>query len=527
MLSLNKKKKIVYSALAVTALALPVSALAVNKINSLEDTYAATMPASFNDQNFYDCVLAEFQSEFPNETVASTGLTDAQLAKIAELTCSGQDKADEEKISDVTGLNKMTSLTKLGLSFQNLSEIDITSNTALTYLAISKNNISSIDVARNTSLATLAMSYNGLTGIDVSQNTSLTYLDVSHNNIAALNLTSNTQLETLGITYNKLTTLNLVNNTSLTELYAAGNQFTSLDLSHNVMLELIGLESNQLTSLDVSNNVALEKLGIQSNQLSKIDVSKNSNLVELKVDNIMVQSGVVPLSVAPEVTLDLSKLSFLEESQSFDDSDDYVYNKTSKIITVSDFGRTGGYAQISSEAANRTYKLQIPNFLMFDANGGSDASSAVICYPTVAAGSCSVTVPAVTPVRTGYEFKGYADSANAISPAYSVGSNISLTDPKIIYAVWGEKDTDTGDDTGSDAGNKEDGKDSENAAQEDGKDDVPVPNTSAVTPDTGVNTKTEENGSLMVTYALPLVVVALAGVLFKRNRSKKHIKFER
>ena len=61
------------------------------------------------------------------------------------------------------------------------------------------------------------------------------------------------------------------------------------------------------------------------------------------------------------------------------------------------------------------------------------------------------------------------------------------------------------------------------------EDETPVPSTSkkGITPDTGANTKTEENGNLVATYALPMVVIVLAGILFKRNRSKKYIKFER
>lgn len=507
MLSLNKKKKMMFSVLAITALALPVSVFTVNKIGSLEDTYAATMSSGFNDQNFYDCVLAEFQSEFPNEAVASTGLTDTQLAKITELTCSGEDKAEEEKISNVSGLNKMTSLTRLILSFQNLSEIDVTSNSDLTYLAIPKNNINSIDITNNTKLKTFAISYNGLTEIDVSKNTLLTYLDVSHNNIVALNLTGNTKLEKLGITYNKLTTLNLGNNTNLTELYAAGNQFTSLDLSKNAMLKLIGLESNQLTTLDVTQNIALEKLGIQSNQLSMIDVSKNINLVELKADDIMVRSNIAPLSIAPKTTFDLSKLGFLEETQSLGSSSDYVYDKTGKLLTIENFGGMGGYIQVSSEVDNRTYKIQIPNFLMFDANGGNNAPSVAMCYPVIAAGSCSVTIPTKIPVRTGYEFKGYADSADATVSSYAIGSNINLTEPKTIYAVWHEKDTNA----------------------EDSSDDISVPNTSKsdMAPNTGSYTKVEDNNNSVTIFILPVMVVVVVGILFARGRSRTRVRFER
>lgn len=519
MLSLSKKKKMVFSALAATALAVPVSVLAVNKINSFEDTYAATMPASFTDQNFYDCVLAEFQSEFPNEAVASTGLTDAQLAKITEVVCDGENEADSAKISNTVGLSKMTALTKLNLRFQKITEIDVSKNTALTFINLPKNNISSIDVTKNTGLTLLAMPYNGLNEIDVSKNTALTYLDVSHNGISSLNLSNNVLLETLGVTYNSLSSLNLTSNVKLSQLYAGNNQIASLDLSKNTALTLIGLESNNLTSLDVTNNVALEKLGVQSNQLTSLDVSQNSNLTELKTDDILVQSDIAPLTLTPKITFSLSKLGFLEAAQNINNTDNYAYNSSNKVLTINNFGASN-YAQVSSETVNRTYKLQIPDFLLFDANGGEGAPSSVICYAGTGLSSCSVTIPSDAPSRNGYQFKGYADTSDASSATYAAGSSVYLSEPRVMYAVWEEDDTDGGDDSSS-TGDTDGDSDSD-------EEDVLVPNTSkGTTPDTGANTKAEENNSSVMTYVLPVMAVVLAGALFGKNRSKKHVKFER
>ena len=191
MLSLNKKKKVAFSALAVTALALPVSVLAVNKISSFENTYAATMPASFKDQNFYDCVLAEFQSEFPNETVASTGLTDAQLAKIKTVWCPGNDNS---KISDATGIEKMTAVTGITLDKNSLKTIDVSKNVNLIVLALTENQLTSLDVSKNPELMNLRVYGNSLTSLDVSHNPKLEVLLAHSNSLTSMDISSNSDL---------------------------------------------------------------------------------------------------------------------------------------------------------------------------------------------------------------------------------------------------------------------------------------------------------------------------------------------
>ena len=246
----------------------------------------------------------------------------------------------------------------------------------------------------------------------------------------------------------------------------------------------------------------------------------------------------------------------------------YTFNSNKNTIIVNNYSGAGGVVQVSSSAQGRTYKLQLPKFVKFDANGGDGSPSAVSCYSAAATGACSVAVPSAMPTRSGYDFKGYADSADAENAIYNVGGSISLTEPKTVYAVWNKKSTNIddnggnsgdgnndngGDGTGDVDGGDTNGNDNNNTSDDtnggdtddkdsdtsgtstasDGnsgeEDDTPVPSTSkkGITPDTGANTKTEENGNLVVTYALPMVVIVLAGILFKRNRSKKYIKFER
>ena len=55
---------------------------------------------------------------------------------------------------------------------------------------------------------------------------------------------------------------------------------------------------------------------------------------------------------------------------------------------------------------------------------------------------------------------------------------------------------------------------------------IPVPNTSSGAPDTGANTKMEENNSFVMAYILPIVAIGIVATGFVRHRNKGHRKFE-
>ena len=204
-------------------------------------------------------------------------------------------------ISDLTGIEDFTALTKLicwaneltSLDVSNnlalnyldcdnnqLTSLDVSNNTALTYLYCFSNELTSLDVSSNISLAILQCQYNQLTSLDVSNNTSLTYLDCDNNQLTSLDV-NNTALTYLNCGNNQLTSLDVSNNTDLTTLNCYNNQLTSLDVSNNTAFTWLSCYSNQLTSLDVSNNTALTYLDCDNNQLTSLDVSNNTSLIFL------------------------------------------------------------------------------------------------------------------------------------------------------------------------------------------------------------------------------------------------------
>jgi len=67
----------------------------------------------------------------------------------------------------------------------------------------------------------------------------------------------------------------------------------------------------------------------------------------------------------------------------------------------------------------------------YNANGGSGAPSS----QSVMSGS-KLTLSSVTPVRSGYTFKGWSTQSWATSPSYSAGCMYTITSNMTLYAVW-------------------------------------------------------------------------------------------
>ena len=86
-----------------------------------------------------------------------------------------------------------------------------------------------------------------------------------------------------------------------------------------------------------------------------------------------------------------------------------------------------------------TYK----NTLIFDANGGVNApekQEIIVTYPQTAS---SIKLPAETPTKNGYTFKGWATSPTSTSVNYYAGSTVTIGKARIpenqnliLYAVW-------------------------------------------------------------------------------------------
>lgn len=154
------------------------------------NTFAASIGnPSFMDQNFYECVVRQYDASFPGEITIATNvyetvLTDAQLAKMQTLNCDfgPSEYAASAKIANSAGIDKLSNLQTLYLSDNSLTSINLSQNKKLVTLRLDNNSLASLDLSNNVNLETLLVANNPIQEIDISNNTSLSrfYISDSH-----------------------------------------------------------------------------------------------------------------------------------------------------------------------------------------------------------------------------------------------------------------------------------------------------------------------------------------------------------
>ena len=258
----------------------------ITKIMMTSKNYEEPANNAFTDQNFYNCVVDAYNKKNPDDHKEYTdNLTDEELQTIVTLSCLGSGKSDNEKITDTTGLEKLSNITSLDLRNNKLSNIDLSNNIYLTFLSLGSNQLFSIDVKHNTNLTQLYLSSNQITEIDVNQNTKLTYLDLRDNNLNKIDVITNIELLYLDLGWNKITNINVSTNKELKVLDLQYNDLSSIDVDTNKNLTSLDLSHNELTDIDVRNNKELGVLDLRNNQLSVADLTSNTKLYHLYLND--------------------------------------------------------------------------------------------------------------------------------------------------------------------------------------------------------------------------------------------------
>ncbi|EIA7533117.1 class 1 internalin InlJ [Listeria monocytogenes] len=238
---------------------------------TIKNTLKAGQTQSFNDwfpdDNFASEVAAAFEMQ------ATDTISEKQLATLTSLDCH------YSSIADMTGIEKLTGLTKLICTSNNITTLDLSKNTNLTYLECKSNKLTSLDVTPLTKLTYLNCDTNKLTNLDVSQNPLLTYLNCARNTLTEIDVSHNTQLTELDCYLNrKITKLDVTPLTQLTTLNCSFNKITELDVSQNKLLNRLSCDTNNLTKLDLNQNIQLTSLDCSSNKLTEIDVTPLTQL---------------------------------------------------------------------------------------------------------------------------------------------------------------------------------------------------------------------------------------------------------
>ncbi|MFL0087183.1 T9SS type A sorting domain-containing protein [Tenacibaculum maritimum] len=189
-----------------------------------------------------------------------------------------RDLRNDEKVSDLTGIEHFKKLKFLALQSNLLKTLDISKNTALEVLNCSSNQLKTLDISKNTALEVLYCSKNQLTHLDISHNNNLKKLSCRVNKLSELNLTNNTKLESLFCDVNKLRELDLSKNIALTFLSCPDNQLTRLNTSNNPQLKYLFCGSNNIVDINTQHNPLLTRLDCSRNKLTTLDVSDNKEL---------------------------------------------------------------------------------------------------------------------------------------------------------------------------------------------------------------------------------------------------------
>lgn len=123
-------------------------------------------------------------------------------------------------------------------------------------------------------LALLRISYNNLSELDITTNKMVNTLYAEHNQLTNIDVSNNPSLFDFNIGNNQLTTLDISKNPSMYYLRCDSNEIASLDLSDNQNLHLVATEHNKLTTLDLQGKKSLRGLFLQDNAIADVELNK-------------------------------------------------------------------------------------------------------------------------------------------------------------------------------------------------------------------------------------------------------------
>ena len=294
---------------------------------------------SFKDKNLYNAILTALGSkvESSNEGTLTITITKANLETVTTLTLK------EKQITDVSGIEKFTSLTSLNLdSNEKISDIKpIAQLPNLEKLKLYNNEITDITpLASLTKLKELGLSKNKISNISPLQTlTNITWLSLYENKISDI-----TPIASL---------------TNLEKLYLDVNEISDISpLAGLTKLETLSLFSNEISDITPLEGLPnLEKLNLEFNNISDISkLSSLTKLTELKLHSNNI-SNIAPLKT-------LTNLTFLSLGK----------NKTSDIASLSSLTNLKQLGLSSNEISNITPLQTLTNltYLGLEGNKISD-----------------------------------------------------------------------------------------------------------------------------------------------------------
>ena len=93
------------------------------------------------------------------------------------------------------------------------------------------------------------------------------------------------------------------------------------------------------------------------------------------------------------------------------------------------------FSQVEELATSNSVALYRMGSIQFDLNGGTSGAPGDVFGKL----GSMVTIPNEKPVRTGWEFKGWAFDANATTASYHAGDTVAISGDIVLHAVWEPK----------------------------------------------------------------------------------------
>jgi internalin A len=312
-------------------------------------SYAEQHQSYSTSQENRDENIITFSDLFLEEAVkASLGLSSSDDVTVENILELRSLEWVNGNITDLTGLEYATSLTKITLTGNNISSLQPLINLEnLISIGLSNNpvelsevllleNVLELDLSGNhygeeiselskyKNMTNLWLNDCGLTDIDFVQGMeNLIWLRVMDNQISSLSSLNSNSLTGLWATNNALTTLEDVSNFgSLRGVYLEGNQLESIDVLQNVStLERIYADNNNVSSVNMSNNESLQFIFLNNNNISALSLRALSALTtfEGRSNNIHQLDGLSNLQSLTHLNLfnnDVTDLTGIESLSS-------------------------------------------------------------------------------------------------------------------------------------------------------------------------------------------------------------------
>lgn len=125
-----------------------------------------------------------------------------------------------------------------------------------------------------------------LTSADLRESPQIMEVHFEYQNLKEINVSTNVNLRHLGLFKCPLQKIDISNNTELTLFGAGYCQLDSIDLTRNINLDEVHLNNNRLQKINLGTNSTLRYLDLSGNLLKSVDVSGCIHLQELScIDN--------------------------------------------------------------------------------------------------------------------------------------------------------------------------------------------------------------------------------------------------